>query len=164
MILRELSPIDAKAAAVILHGSWQSTFAKYLPSEIVDRFSLGQCLDIWQKLLEAPSESLIHLGAFDYDRLLGTLSLGPSRFREASWQEVWAMHVEPSSQNRGIGTRLLNEAFEISRSNEQRLIHLLCIKANEAAIRFYQRNGGSLGEIYEKRGFEEIELRWNFQH
>jgi GNAT superfamily N-acetyltransferase len=82
--------------------------------------------------------STIHFGAFDYDRLVGcvTIMQRPHEARPA-WQ-LRGMAVEDDVQRRGVGSMLIAAVDEVVASHAVR--RLWC-NARSPAIPFYERHG-----------------------
>lgn len=161
MFIRDLQKSDIPNAARILHQSWQRSFVNYVDPMIVGKFTYEACEDIWQKILGDKASNLRHLGAFCEESLLGTITVGPSRFTDKPRMEIWAMHVDHDKQRIGIGTGLLKEAFKLANDGQHSTLHLLCIKDNHQALDFYLKNGGTIGKEFAKRGFQEVEIYWD---
>ena len=51
------------------------------------------------------------------------------------------LYVRPPLRNRGIGTRLLHEAFDVSRAKGARMFEIQVDEEDVAAQRFYERHG-----------------------
>jgi len=56
--------------------------------------------------------------------------------------------LDSLSENRGIGTRLLEEVIKISRNNGCNRVWLITSNDNTNAMRFYQKRGFEFKEVY----------------
>jgi ribosomal protein S18 acetylase RimI-like enzyme len=79
--------------------------------------------------------------AADSDRLLGFLAIEHSVNLDAAVLEK--LYVEPTEQNRGVGSALLDKAKALRPDG----LHLWVFQRNTGAIRFYERHGFSLVKL-----------------
>ncbi len=96
----------------------------------------------------AAEPSMIHLGAFDGARLVGTLMLLPVGDGSVRMRQV---AVEPDRQRVGVGTALVSEAERVCR---ERGFTLLFAHARDVALTFYSR----LGYARVGQPFEEVTI------
>jgi ribosomal protein S18 acetylase RimI-like enzyme len=69
---------------------------------------------------------------------------------------LWAAHVEPEWQGRGIGTTLMRHVEEVARARGMRAIRLFVAKENERAAALYRRLGYVVcGESVDHWSYEE---------
>lgn len=74
-------------------------------------------------------------------------------FSGVSEGELTHLYVDPGSQNRGIGTQLLDHA----KSLEPKRLELWVFQKNEGARRFYERRGFRLARLTDGTGNMEKE-------
>jgi [ribosomal protein S18]-alanine N-acetyltransferase len=86
---------------------------------------------------ELAKPTSICLGAFEGMELIGYVI--NSRYVDA-WH-VMNVAVDPDHQRRGVGSRLLERLFELTRDDERRGYTLEVRVSNEAAIRLYEHLG-----------------------
>ena len=63
-------------------------------------------------------------------------------------KECEILSLDSLSENRGIGTRLLEEVIKISRNNGCNRVWLITSNDNTNAMRFYQKRGFEFKEVY----------------
>ncbi|MVM29791.1 GNAT family N-acetyltransferase [Spirosoma sp. HMF4905] len=76
---------------------------------------------------------------------VGFCKLGYSRLTEP-WLELEKIYVLPSEKGSGIGKAVLDMVVHIAEDKGKKELILYVIDTNQAAIRFYERNGFSLQE------------------
>jgi len=87
--------------------------------------------------------------AEDEGRPLGFLAI--DRSRRDGWEVLEKLYVEPSAQNRGVGTALLDQAKALRPDG----LVLWVFQRNEGARRFYERHGFVLAKLTD--GAENME-------
>jgi ribosomal protein S18 acetylase RimI-like enzyme len=69
---------------------------------------------------------------------------------------LWAAHVEPEWQSRGIGTILMHHLEDVARARGMRAIRLFVAKDNPRAAALYERLGYvRCGEAVDRYSYEE---------
>lgn len=122
MQIRELSLDDTEAAASLWHSAGLTR--PWNPPE----------LDL-QRALEGATSTV--LGAFDPERLVGTVMVGHDGHR--GW--VYYLAVDESQQGAGLGRRLMVAAEDWLRDQGAVRIQLMVRSGNEAVLGFYDRLG-----------------------
>jgi ribosomal protein S18 acetylase RimI-like enzyme len=122
MQIRELSPHDTEAAVSLWHRAGLTR--PWNPPE----------LDL-QRALEGATSTV--LGAFDPERLVGTVMVGHDGHR--GW--VYYLAVDESQQGAGLGRRLMIAAEDWLRDHGAVRIQLMVRAGNEAVLGFYDRLG-----------------------
>ncbi|MGO3237747.1 MAG: GNAT family N-acetyltransferase [Psychroflexus halocasei] len=85
------------------------------------------------------TENTQHLGAFFESKLVGIISLFRNEhqlFEVHNQIQLRGMAIEPHSQKKGIGRKLLLEAIELTKTED-----LIWCNARISASIFYQKNG-----------------------
>ena len=153
---REFSISVATAADAIriaeLHAmSWRSAYRGILPDDYLDGNVEPERRSHWQKTLAGLSDGDLVLKAERDGEIAGFVSV--------YWNQVPGLdtyldnlHVKPGMRGSGLGRRLLAAALHRLIEAGAQSLCLTVFDANEGAIRFYQRLGGTLTE----RGFDDI--------
>ena len=98
----------------------------------------------------------VHVAVAELDHTaVGRVGLDFMRFAGTGMVLLWAAHVEPEHQGRGIGTALFTHLEDVARERGFDAIQLAVEKSNERARRLYARLG------YETVG-EEMN-RWSYR-
>ena len=114
--------------------SWQEAYRGIVPDRYLDSMTVAATT---ARARQFPENTLI---AKDREKVVGFAVYGPSRDEDLpDAGEVVAIYVLSAYYGRGIGYRLMNEAF--SRLSEYRTIFVWVLEKNERAIRFYRRYG-----------------------
>ncbi len=114
--------------------SWQEAYRGIVSDRYLDSMTVAATT---ARARQFPENTLV---AKDREKVVGFAVYGPSRdedLKDAG--EVVAIYVLSAYTGRGIGYRLMNEAF--ARLSEYDTILVWVLEKNERAIRFYQRYG-----------------------
>ncbi|MHC5796414.1 GNAT family acetyltransferase [Lacisediminihabitans sp. FW035] len=122
MQLRDLTPADVDAAAALWH---ESGLTRPWNPPAVD---LHRALD--------GSTSTV-LGAFEADRLLGTVMVGHDGHR--GW--IYYLAVDAAERGTGLGSRLMDAAENWLRDRGVVKVQLMVRSTNEAVLGFYDHLG-----------------------
>ena len=119
-------------------------------SQSIRRVALDEVIDLRHRVLREglPREAAVfegdsasdarHYGAFDHDRLIGCVTLHPSRWDgDPAWQ-LRGMAVADAHRSRGIGRRLLDFLEQDLAGSP---VRLLWCNARAPAAAFYQKFG-----------------------
>jgi ribosomal protein S18 acetylase RimI-like enzyme len=143
IIYRLAQSVDGDAIAALHTQSWRRTYRGILRDEYLDGDIVGERYAVWQKRLTEPAanqrilvaESDRHLRGFiclflDEDPQLGTL--------------IDNLHVVSASKGQGIGAGLMREATRLFVPQASLPgFYLDVYEANQSAIQFYKRMGGT---------------------
>jgi ribosomal protein S18 acetylase RimI-like enzyme len=148
---RDAGPADAEAVAALHTGSWRAHYRGILPDAYLDSEIFGERRAFWQSALRDPKAGQLVIVATLEAVLTGFISV--VRDGELGFDaEIENLHVEPRLCGQGLGRRLLGEAVARLASDGVSSVCLWVFDANEAAIRFYQRLGGTP----DTRGFDDF--------
>lgn len=142
--IRPAVPSDAQAVAEIHVRTWQAAYKGILPDEALSALSVADRYRLWQRLLGDANTTVSAHVAEIQGRLVGFYSVGPPQDpadQEPDLCELHTIYVDPHSQERGIGTRLLAEAEQTMRAWGALAGVLWVLSSNEPAKSFYARNG-----------------------
>ena len=148
---RDAGPGDTEAIAALHAESWRAHYRGILPEAYLDDEVLAERQMSWRDALRAPRPGQLVMVATLEAALTGFVSI--VRDGEPGFgAEIENLHVRPRLCGRGLGRRLLGEAVGRLASDGVASACLWVFDANEAAIRFYQRLGGTP----DKRGFDDF--------
>jgi len=144
--IRPATPEDAQAIAEIHVRTWKSAYEGILPDKALSALVVADRFRLWQRLLgDAHSPVNAHVAEVR-GKVVGFCSVGLPQDQADQGPDVaelFAIYVEPGSQERGIGTRLLIEAERTMRDWGAFAGVLWVLTDNETAKSFYARNGWS---------------------
>lgn len=151
MMLRPAVPADAEELTRLHLEVWEAGYAALLPEQVFVERRTGRAerIERWRRIVvESPATTTV---ADDGDRLLGFVSVGPSRDKDlADLPELWALYVDADAWRGGIGTALLSHCLPAGPAL------LWVLDGNERAIRFYRRHGFEFdGAIQQDDGMTE---------
>ena len=164
MIIRTAAIQDCKSIAEVHVDSWKTTYAGQLPDEHLAQLSVPNREAAWRDSLTKKEHNL--LVTTEGDRVLGFVSFGPSRDRDATDNqtgEIYAIYLLPSSQGQGTGKALWNEACRALKDRGFNKVTVWVLDTNLRARHFYERrdcvlDGGQKASLI--GGQEVLELRY----
>lgn len=146
---RDAGPEDAQAIAALHAESWRAHYRGILPDAYLDGEVLAERQAVWRKALGAPRAGQLVMVAVQQATLAGFVAI--VREGEPDFgAEIENLHVRPGLHGRGLGRRLLGAAVGRLAADGVTSACLWVFDANEAAIRFYRRLGGTP----DKQGFD----------
>jgi GNAT superfamily N-acetyltransferase len=137
MVVRVATRADAETIERIRIRGWQVGYRHVFPPDKLDRLVLD--FTSWEERLERPPAGWSTYVAEERTRLLGFVSIGPSR-DETRVGEVYAIYVDPDEWSRGVGSALLARG-EARLAEEYQEATLWVLEANPRARRFYETAG-----------------------
>src|SRR5271168_1820233 len=145
MVVRQAYPSDAQAIAAIHVETWRASYAGLLPDRVLAGMREQKQRASWNSLLLAARgngrETVLVAEAAKIG-VVGFVSAGRTRSTIEGYEgEVYTLYVSTDFQNQGIGTRLLEGAFQ---SLEEERIHgvMLWVLARNPSRFFYEAVGG----------------------
>jgi ribosomal protein S18 acetylase RimI-like enzyme len=140
-LIRAASPADARAIAVVHVATWRDAYAGLLPDDVLAGLDTGERAQRWNRNLATASAEGRFVLVFEQDgRVRGFVSGGPSR-DQFPGGEVYAIYVDPASQGRGAGSRLLTAAARHLAGAGYTDGSLWVLVGNLPARRFYESQG-----------------------
>lgn len=129
---------DAEALTDLHLDAWDEAYAGLIPAEVLAHRRNGrqQRVERWRQMIGA-AESTVLL-AWEGDRLVGFLSVGPGRDDPEDALpalEILALYVRSRVYGTGVGYALLNAGIGAASA------FLWVLEGNRRAIGFYERQG-----------------------
>lgn len=144
MRLRPAVPEDASAIARTHVRTWQSAYRGLLPGEALAGLVVADRFRLWQRMLADESAPVaVHVAELAGE-IIGFCSVGwpqDPTDHDPDISELYTIYVDPSSQARGVGTRLLDAAETTMRAWGALQGVLWVLDSNGPARSFYERRG-----------------------
>jgi len=167
--LRSATLSDAHAIAEVQVAVWQSAYRDILPAALIERMSVADRENGWEKILTAYAES--GRGAVfvaeQVGAVVGFLSCGDQRDEELLTffpGEFSAIYVADSVQRQGIGRALMGEGARALTAMGHGAAALWVLSENAGARGFYQAIGGVVSaeriDGQNGEGLDEIAYGW----
>ena len=142
-MLRAAQMDDAPRIAELHIASWRATYTTELPQAFLDCQDIEERTAYWRGRLAG---GVIVLLAEGQDGLDGFVACGPAHGGptdgpdSVEW-EIYNLHVAPTRNGGGIGSRLFNAAEELGRDRGGRQLILWVVRTNATARTFYEAKG-----------------------
>jgi ribosomal protein S18 acetylase RimI-like enzyme len=134
---------DAEAIADLHTKSWRQTYRGILLDEYLDGNIAEERYAVWANRLTNPVAGQRVLIAEEDGQLCGFICLFLDENPELGTL-IDNLHVDPALKGQGIGAGLMREAAEWIMPQAIRPgFHLAVYEANQSAIQFYKRMGGT---------------------
>ncbi len=143
LLVRQAYPSDAQVIARIHVETWRATYAGLLPDRVLANMREQNHRASWNNLLmRQHAREIVLVAEAARTGVVGFVSAGRSRSSiERYAGEVYTLYVAPDFQNQGIGTRLLESAFQRLDAEELRGVMLWVLARNPSRF-FYEAAGG----------------------
>lgn len=165
-IIRDAHPSDAAEIARVHVETWQAAYSGIIADETLKSMSISQIEESWKHRLAeiADDERQFTLCAEEGEQLFGFADGGPNRSHEAlSSGELYALYIQPNSQRRGIGCKLVAHAAQRLLDAGYTSMNVLVLAENPAC-RFYEKLDGILvdsrTETIRSQVVKEVEYSW----
>lgn len=145
-LLRLAEPKDMPDIARVHLATRRSAYAQLLPAPVLAKMTEAGVADWWERRLASAPDSnrlLVAVEGAPNGEVLGFAHLGPG---EAGLGELYAIHVHPDAQGRGLGVRLLDASVVALQDLEYQRAELWVLEGNRPAQGFYRRHGWHLVE------------------
>ncbi len=142
--IRYITPVDDRAAVSrVYEESWKFAYKDIIPQGYLDSIPEGQ----WASGIDRPGWK--NLVCIDHDRIVGTSSIGKSRFEQfRDWGEVISIYLLPEYIGKAYGRHLMEFAVSELKKQGYEKIFLWVLEENVRARRFYERFGFSLTDDF----------------
>lgn len=121
---------DVDALVRLLHRSWETAWAPFVPAAVTERYYARRVAELF---VEAHRREIVVATAVDDGALIGLVH-GESDF-------VTALHVDPGRKRRGIGGTLMDRAEADIAARGYATARLKTDDFNHPAQSFYRRRG-----------------------
>lgn len=142
--IKELTQELIPGKGYVHYTAWNETYSGLIDERFLSKRSLQKCVE-FANILFGKEDCFV---ALVNNEVVGFISFNNTSRNRSDYTEILALYVLKKNQNIGVGTALLNKAFEeITNQN----IHLFVLDNNIKAINFYKRHG------FQFSGVEKIE-------
>jgi L-amino acid N-acyltransferase YncA len=133
--VRVATEADAAAMATVQLDVWRTSYAAFLPPEVVDSLDLDAATAAWAQAIGSDGDA--HL-------LVATEGVEITGFAAGTGGEVATLLVAPRWGRRGHGGRLLGTVAHLLRQGGAQRAQVWVADADEASLRFFPRHGWHL--------------------
>src|SRR4051794_21398895 len=140
--IRPASEADAAAVAQVHVRSWQEAYAGIIPDAYLASLDAAERTAQWARYLrDGPAEDIRTWVAAAPDRLVGFVTVGPSRDEDARRgdREIFSIYLDPGTWGHGVARDLMRTV--IAAVGPTTPISLWVLADNERARHFYRRHG-----------------------
>ncbi|MGW0432987.1 N-acetyltransferase family protein [Micromonospora sp. NPDC003197] len=148
--LRPAQAGDLMAVGELHYRARLSAYRDIVPADALAAISADSMGRWWVERWPYERDTHTMTVAEDGDRLVGFTYLGPSPDLPATG-ELYAIHLDPAEQGRGVGRTLVVDALERMRQRGWSRATLWVLADNTHARRFYER-GGWVADGTEREG------------
>ena len=140
---RKATKNDAAAIANLHAESWRNTYRGMMSDTYLDGDVHAERQVHWQKRFDTPTENQYVWVAEKDGQLAGFVCIYGAD--DVQWGSlIDNLHVRPDLKGQGIGTQLIQKAFDWARENyPQQGVYLWVFEANFASRQFYEKMGGA---------------------
>ena len=134
---------DTEAIARVHARSWQAAYRGIVGDDFLDGLSDEVWVERWRTIFTQPQEGARTLVWQDGGEVTGFARIGPVRDPDPpapSWDEVYAIYLDPRSWDLGAGSALLVASLGTV-SDEVPGVSLWVFRDNARARAFYERHG-----------------------
>lgn len=140
-MIRQGKISDSNQIVNIKIDSWNDTYKGLMPNAILENMNYEKEHSKYIKNFNNRKIKVYE----DKGEILGYAYYGSKNDDEKAdmkecTSEIYALYVKKKSRRLGIGTKLISSIFdELKKENNEKVL-LWCVKGNEKAINFYQKN------------------------
>lgn len=156
MTVREAVASDRDAIVQVFLDCWRESYVGVLPEAAIHAMTDERAGAMWDRALASEHGTIL---VADQDNTV----YGVTRFAAGSEGEpgaVYSLYVSPRARGLGLGTQLLDTAYNTLRAGGAQSVTLWVFAANAPSVAFYQGRGWVPdGETRTQDEFGEPELR-----
>jgi ribosomal protein S18 acetylase RimI-like enzyme len=143
MTIRRASKDDASSLAALSIEVWISTYLRNGVSKFFADYALSTfTTQIFEAFIDDENEIILVSDNSDgIDGFVRVTLESPAPIENGPETEVATLYVQPRHKGKGIGKRLLDEAFRLSAERGRDGVWLAVNSENQDAIAFYERLG-----------------------
>lgn len=164
-LIRKAKELDSEVITKIHLNSWKTTYNNFFSEDFFNKREL-EFEERNTKIKEAiiNDDDCHYIVYEENENILGFLCYGIARGNKYnSMGEIYSIYLEEKNQRRGIGTKLIEEAFKLLRQEGYKKIIIRCLDGNPS-FKFYEILGGKKidSEIHNIGGKNVIENIYEF--
>lgn len=164
-LIRKAKELDSEIITRIHLNSWKTTYNNFFSEDFFNKREL-EFEERNTKIKEAIiNDDDCHYVVYEEnENILGFLCYGIARGNKYNnMGEIYSIYLEEKNQRRGIGTKLIKEAFKHLRQEGYKKIIIRCLDGNPS-FKFYEISGGKKidTEIHNIGGKNVIENIYEF--
>ena len=150
-LIRKAKELDSEVITKIHLNSWKTTYNNFFSEDFFNKREL-EFEERNTKIKEAiiNDDDCHYIVYEENENILGFLCYGIARGNKYnSMGEIYSIYLEEKNQRRGIGTKLIEEAFKLLRQEGYKKIIIRFLDGNPS-FKFYEILGGKKidSEIY----------------
>ncbi|MEM1485213.1 GNAT family N-acetyltransferase [Oscillospiraceae bacterium PP1C4] len=140
MFIKQATAQDAKTISHIHASSWKAAYRGMIPQQYLDELQDDFWVSAFQSWIDTnPIKALL---IYDNELPVGCIVYGKSRDDKLpEWGEIISIYLIPAYLGKGYGYKLFNSALDDMKHAGYHDIYLWVLEDNEAAKKFYERNG-----------------------
>jgi ribosomal protein S18 acetylase RimI-like enzyme len=166
ILIRPARADDAEAIARVRVDSWRETYRGMIPQSYLDAMQLDASRAMWEKVLNAGSNTVSVLVAEHGAEIVGFGSgnLLPEP-KHGFTAELSAIYIRREFQHAGLGRRLVVETALSQRARGASSLIVWVIAGNKAARAFYERLGAELviEQAFQWDGLDLVEAGYGWR-
>lgn len=140
MFIKQATIQDAKTISHIHASSWKGAYRGIIPQQYLDVLQDDFWVNAFQSWIKAKTVTALLI--YDKELAVGCIAYGKSRDEKLSqWGEIVSIYLVPEYFGKGYGCKLLKAALGDMKIAGYNDIYLWVLENNEAAKKFYERNG-----------------------
>ncbi len=140
MFVKRATVQDVKIISYIHASSWKSAYRGIIPQRYLDELQDDFWVNAFQGWIEANTVTALLI--YDQELAVGCIAYGKSRDKKLSeWGEIVSIYLLPAYFGKGYGHKLLKAALDDLKIAGYNDVYLWVLENNEAAKKFYERNG-----------------------
>ena len=161
---REATASDSLAVAKAHVRSWRESFAGIVPQAFLDKMSIDQRAEAFEKRFSDDSYKM-YVAGVPGRGIVGFADFGEPRERIGKYEgELYAIYLLPEFQRKGIGGRLFRLGVEFFISRGKGSMYLLALEVSPYR-KFYEKLGGQvIGKksiVIEGLIYDEVVYGWD---
>ncbi|MGG2091578.1 GNAT family N-acetyltransferase [Bacillus sp. S13(2024)] len=133
-IIRQMNSSDAEEVKKIAKITWQNAYGHILPLDIQEK-TLEEAYSL--ETMQYRFDNSIMLVAQEERRIIGYAFF--SKKQENGEALLESIYIHPNHQNKGIGSKLMQEGTRMLQPLNKLSLHVL--KGNESSLLFYRSKG-----------------------
>lgn len=141
VVLRPAGDADLDAVGALHHRSRVAAYRDIVPADALAAMSAPALSAWWRERWRWERETHRLTVAERAGRVVGFTYVGPEEEHETGIGQLYAIHLDPAEQGRGVGRTLMLDALDAMRAAGWRQAVLWVLSDNAHARTFYERGG-----------------------